>query len=153
MQKRPQVSFTKEGYDKLFLERDDLKIKRKDAVMHLKRAREMGDLSENGYYKSARAKLSFIDRRLNELSWLIRYGVIADQNHTENITIGSTVTVKSDNQEVLFHIVGQYEADPSVGKISDVSPLGKILLGKKAGDSVTLHAPAGERTYIILNVK
>lgn len=148
-----QLRFTKKGYEKLLKEYDDVLKSRPDAVMHLKKAREMGDLSENGYYKSSRAKLSFIDRQLRELKFQIKSAVIVEESVTEKINIGSTVTLRDNSNETTYHIVGDMEADPSKHRISLLSPLGRVLQGKKIGEKVIMKAPSGEIAFDIISVK
>ena len=129
-----------------------LKEQRKDAVEHLKKAREMGDLSETGYYKSSRAKLSSIDRRISELTYLLRVGRIRTAENTGIVQVGSSVILDHEGKKLHYQIVGAYEANPSEGRISEASPLGKVLIGKKAGDTVHFSAPAGVNTYKVLAV-
>ncbi len=137
------ISFTQEGYDNLLKEQENLKQERIDAVEHLKRAREMGDLSENGYYKASKMKLVSIDRRLKEISHLFRYGKVVIEKKGDAVTIGSRVTVHDGKEYLEFKIVGDYEANPSEGKLSTISPIGKALHMKKVGDIVTVATPMG----------
>lgn len=96
----------------------------------------MGDLSENGYYKSAKAKLGSIDHRLRQLMYLMKNARVNESSSVNNnvVSIGSTVVLKTDTGEVTYTIVGEYEANPSLGKISHKSPLGSVVLNKKTGD-------------------
>ncbi len=146
------IPFTVSGYNKLKEEKDSLIKERPDAVMHLKKAREMGDLSENGYYKSSRQKLNQIDSRLRYLNHMLRYGQIIESKKTDCVDLGSTVVLKSGNAEVTYQIVGGEESNPSQGSISYQSPLGKLLLGKKEGEQIELHAPAGITTFTLLKI-
>ncbi len=141
-------SFTKEKFEELEKELIALLIERKAAVIDLKKARDMGDLSENGYYKSARMKLTSVDRRLRELKYFTSKGVVITKTHSSIIQLGSTVSLKTETSEISYTIVGSFEANPKDAKISDESPLGKILLGKKVGETVTMN----EKSYLIEKV-
>ncbi len=147
-----QILFTKEGYEKVLQEKADLEKTRPDAVADLKKAREMGDLSENGYYKSARAKLSSIDASLRHLTYVIRFGKVEEVSSYDSVTVGVTVSLSVDGEEVVYAIVGEHEANPSEKKISHLSPLGKALLDKKVGDSAVITTPNGQKTYKIIKI-
>jgi transcription elongation factor GreA len=148
-----QIPFTKEGLDELRTEYEKLKVDRPDAVMHLKRARELGDLSENGYYKASRAKLSFIDSRLRHLKHLLDNAVLIEKSLSEVVEIGSTIVVDDGERQRGFSIVGGFESDPSEGKISHQSPLGKALLGAKVGEKRVFETPKGKRAYTVIKVE
>jgi transcription elongation factor GreA len=137
------IPFTKEGYQKLLDDRKKFLSARPEAVEHLRRAREMGDLSENGYYKASRQQLSFLDSRIRRIERLIKLAKIIQP-----------VRVKlSDGKiEYDYQIVGEYESDPVKHTISEQSPLGRAIIGKKAGDMVEVHTPAGIKKYTILSV-
>jgi transcription elongation factor GreA len=146
------IPFTKEGFENLKKEQQELIVSRKDAVTDLSKARAMGDLSENGYYKAAKMKLSSIDNRLARLKYMIRYAKVSDTIKKETIDIGSTFVVNDGKIEKTFILVGGYESNPLEGKISHISPLGKALLGKRKGDTAIFKAPIGEITYIIKEI-
>ncbi len=146
------ILFTEEGYEKLVTEQEELKNTRKAAVEDLAKARAMGDLSENGYYKSARAKLSSVDHRIREVKRLLQYGAVKETPDDGSVDIGSTVTLQTGKTEKTFSIVGGYESNPSEGKLSHISPLGKSLIGKKKGEIVTINTPSGSTSYTILSV-
>ncbi|MBI2443006.1 MAG: transcription elongation factor GreA [Candidatus Levybacteria bacterium] len=147
-----RIRFTQAGFEKLQRDYAELRSTRPSAVEDLKKAREMGDLSENGYYKSARAKLSSVDARLFQLSLAIKHAEIIKENAAEVVDIGTTVTVEHANKQISYQIVGDLEADPELQKISLLSPLGKALHRKKAGDVVLVVTPAGEMSYKILSL-
>lgn len=144
-----QIPFTKNGYDKLKSELIELENQRPDAVETLARARAMGDLSENGLYKAARMRLSSIDHRIARLKALIKQAVITEPVSGDVVGIGTTLVVSHEKGSKKITIVGGYESNPEVGKISHLSPLGSVLMKKKAGDTVTVTAPVGEITYVI----
>ncbi len=147
-----KVRSTKEGFAKLQQEYDDLINQRPDAVEHLKRARELGDLRENGYYKASRAKLSQIDSRLFYLKAVLANTEIIEVASSDMVSVGCKVRVKNGVGEKEFMIVGELEADPLASKLSEVSPVGSALLGKKVGERVTVIAPKGELNYTIVQI-
>lgn len=144
-----RIPFTKVGYQKLLDDKAKLLAERPDAVKHLSEARNMGDLSENGYYKAARARLSSIDANLRRLEKLIRLGKVVESVTPGTVGFGSTVTIYDTNGEYTYTVVGGYESDPTKHTISHISPLGKSLMGKHSGDSVLVSTPTGMRTYTI----
>jgi transcription elongation factor GreA len=147
------IFFTKEKYDQIKKDYQNLLIERKDAVFHLTKAREMGDLSENGYYRASKSKLSSIDFNLRKLTNFIKYGSIIKFVNKGIVEIGCAVTIKNNNELTKYNIVGKEEADPKLGQISNESPLGKLLLGKKVGESINLKIPSGEITYHLLKIE
>lgn len=149
-----KVYLTQKGLDDLKKEHDDLvKTKRPEVVERLAAAREMGDLSENAEYTAAREEVAFIDSRIEELEMLIKQAVVIEDQHGGNIvSLGSQVTVKVAGKKELFHLVGEWEANPTEKKISHESPLGKALMGKIVGDDVEVEAPAGKMIYTIVSI-
>lgn len=146
---------TKQGLDDLKKEYNELlNTKRPAIVARLSEARDQGDLSENAEYIAAKEELAFIDGRIEELELLLKQVVlIDDSNHTSNmVELGSQVTVKINSREAVFHVVGEWEADPEQKKISHESPLGKALLGKTVGDEVAVEAPAGTVMYRVVSI-
>lgn len=140
-------NLTKSGLEALKKELDELlNVKRPKLVDRLANARAQGDLSENADYQSAKEELEMLDGRIDELNEVIKNAVVTDST-------GRKVTVKVNGKEVTFEIVGEYEADPMNRKVSDKSPLGMALLGKKKGEKVEVEAPAGKVTYEIVKVE
>jgi transcription elongation factor GreA len=150
--KEPRIPFTKAGYQKLLDEKSKLLSERPEAVEHLRKSRDMGDLSENGYYHASRARLSFIDGRIRRIERLIRLGVVVVSTDSDRIEIGKTITVTDGEKTYVYTIVGGYESDPSKNSISHISPLGRTLIGKQAGDTAEVHAPSGIKKYTILSI-
>ncbi|MFZ5535819.1 MAG: GreA/GreB family elongation factor [Patescibacteria group bacterium] len=152
--KKPaRIPFTREGYQEILKQQKEFLHDRPAAVENLKKAREMGDLSENGYYKAARQRLSFIDAQLRRLDRLVRFGSVIDKPVlTGVIGFGSTVTLSGAAMRRTFTIVGGYESNPAENSISHISPLGKALMGHKAGDRIALDAPKGRVEYTIESV-
>ena len=146
---------TQEGYEALQAELDLLKNdKRPGAVARLKLAREMGDLSENSEYSASREDLSMLDGRIAEIEEMIRRAKIVDHNGNNNIVeLGETVMVEANGKKDSFQIVGELEADISANKLSNTSPIGKALLGKRKGESVEVTIPAGKVVYKIVKIQ
>lgn len=147
-----QIRFTKEGYEKLQNDYALLQKERPAAVEDLAKARAMGDLSENGYYKSARAKLSTIDWQLRTMKQTLREAVVSQAFATDGVDINTTVTLKNNNEEATYAIVGDLEANPKEGKISLKSPIGQAIAGKRIGDKVSITTPSGTTTYEIVHI-
>ena len=147
-----KIPFTQAGLDKVIAERDKLLAERPDAVSHLTKAREMGDLSENGYYKESRARLSFIDGRLRHFDRIIKFAEVVTPQAGETVNFGSQVVISDGQKEFKYKVVGSFESDPNQQTISIKSPLGQALMGKKPGDQVTVTTPKGETKYKILSV-
>lgn len=144
---------TKEGLQKLKEELKELvEVKRPQVAQEIQSAREMGDISENAAYDEAKREQSFIEGRISELEDIIKNSKVADKVASEEIIVGSKVTLHVDGGEEIYHIVGAPEANPSERKISHESPLGNALLGKKVGEKVEVEAPIGNITYTVLKI-
>jgi transcription elongation factor GreA len=152
MKEPKKIIFTKSGYQDLQDKYDSLLTERVSAVEQLKRAREMGDLSENGFYKAAKQKLGSLDNQIFRTKHFLRYGIISEKSSSHVIEIGNTITLRNDNGEKTITLVGEHEANPSEGKISFRSPLGKELVNKKVGDIVTVETPRGTTTYKVIRI-
>lgn len=148
------VQLTKDGHADLVKELSELQnSKRPAAVTRVQTAREFGDLSENAEYHAAREELNFIDGRIEELEEILsRAKVIAAPKTNGVVGIGCKVTVSVDGQTHVFHVVGEWEANPAEKKISHDSPLGKALIGKRVGEKVEVDAPAGMIVYTIKKI-
>lgn len=153
---KTQIELTKEGLEELQVELRDLVDKKLPAtILRVTIAREHGDLSENAEYHSARDDQQLLQARIDELQEIIsKAKVIAHTKSNSKVGIGSKVTVSKlgSKKEILFHIVGEFEADPKSGKVSGASPIGTALMGKKKGDKVKVKAPAGEVEYEIIKL-
>ena len=146
------------GRDKLEAELEDLKVnQRKRIAQKIKEAREQGDLSENAEYDAAKDEQRDIEARIEEIEKIFKNVEIVDEDEagTDEISIGSRVTLMDleYNEEVVFSIVGSTEANSLKGLISNESPLGKALLGKKAGDHIHVESPSGIVEYNILTIE
>ena len=144
---------TYEGLKKLEDELEDLKVvKRKEVSQKIKEAREQGDLSENAEYDEAMSDQAKLEARINELENMLKNAKVFDESSLSKdvIHIGSNVVIVDDKKnEFSYKIVGYAQADPDAGKISDESPVGKALLGKKVGDDVQVEAPIGIRSFTV----
>ena len=145
---------TQEGLLKLNEELKHLiNDKRKEVIERIREAAAHGDLSENADYAQAREEQSFIEGRIMEIEDMIKNAEIITHSTQHNtVTIGSTIKVKVNGEERTYSIVGSNEANPSEGKISNESTVGKSLLGKKMGDKVVIETPAGEKEYEITGI-
>ncbi|HUA76364.1 MAG TPA: transcription elongation factor GreA [Acetobacteraceae bacterium] len=155
MQKFPM---TAAGLQRLEEELRHLKAVERPAIIRaIAEARTHGDLSENAEYHAARERQSFIEGRIAELDEIVNSAEVIDPSQLsgENVKFGAYVSVVDEDseKESTFQIVGQHEADIKNGRISVSSPLAKALIGRKAGDTVSVPAPSGDRSYEILNVK
>jgi len=149
---------TYEGIRKLEDELEFLKtVKRKEITEKIKVALGYGDLSENAEYEEAKNDQAFVEGRIIQLENMLRNASVIDENEIEKdvVSIGSIVKVKDYvfNEEVEFYIVGSAEADPMDNKISDESPVGRALVGKKAGAIIEVMVPDGLGKYEVLEVK
>jgi len=153
-----KVPTTKEGLEKLRQELHTIiTIDRPKNIKAIEEARSHGDLNENAEYHAAKERQSFLEAKINELEMAIsRSEVIEISNEpAENIIFGSIVELKNlvNNQTVTYQLVGPYESNPEVGKISITSPLGKALIGNEEGDYVKLKTPGGVQEFEILEIK
>lgn len=124
---------------------------RKEISIRIAEARAYGDLSENAEYSAARDEQNVNESRISEIENILKNAEIIKTNKRTKIGLGSTVVLKN-GKEVEYRIVGAVEADPLDGKISNESPLGKELMGKKVGDKATITTPKGDVTYTIKSI-
>ncbi|RJR32122.1 transcription elongation factor GreA [Candidatus Parcubacteria bacterium] len=144
-----------EGLKKLKDELDCLKnVKRKEVIERIAKAKELGDLSENAEYSDAKDEQGFIEGRIMELEKIINDVVVVKESskNSDFVNIGSEIKVKIDSEIKKFKIVGSREANPGENKISNESPLGQALLGRKVGEKVRVIIPKGEIEYQILEI-
>lgn len=150
-----QFYLTQEKLDELKAELEYLKTeKRMEIAERLKRAKELGDLSENSEYQEAREEQNHVETRITELeSMLKQVVIITKSSHQGTVQIGSTVNVRKNGKIFKFTIVGSNESKPEDGLISNESPLGRSFLNKKAGDAINVETPAGKMKYEIVNIE
>lgn len=129
-------------------------VRRKEIADALEYAKSLGDLSENAEYHQAREDQANCEDRIAHLEHMLKNASVVDKHHSGVVEVGTTVTVvkKGESEERQFVLVGSEEADSFGGKISNESPLGAALLGKKKGDAVTFSTPKGETTYTIKTI-
>lgn len=148
---------TKERHEILIKELYELKTDgRRQIAERLKRAKEFGDLSENSEYQEAREQQSYLERRIQELEGILRGVVIikkSDETNNAKVSVGSKVTLSREDKNIVYTIVGSNEAQPAQGLISNESPIGKALLGKASGDSVSIQTPKGRIEYTIVTIE
>lgn len=152
-----QVLLTDEGLKKLEEELDFLKtVRRKEIAEKIKVALSFGDLSENSEYDEAKNEQAMVESRIVTIEAMLKNVKLIDENeiNTEIIHVGSRAKVKnlSSDRESTYKIVGSNEANPLEGRISDESPVGKALLGKKPGDKITVETPGGTIVYEVLEI-
>ena len=148
---------TKKGYDERVARLEELKVvRRKEVAQKLKEAREQGDLSENAEYDAAKDEQRDIEARIEELEKILKNAevFVEEEADLDKVSIGCQVKILDCefDEELTYKIVGSTEANSLKGKISNESPVGKALLGKKVGDTVTVTTPAGEFEYKILSI-
>lgn len=148
---------THKGFDNLEKEIKHLKhIERPKVIDDIATAREFGDLSENAEYHAAREKQSFIEGRILDLEDKMARAEIIDISKlsADSVKFGATVKLLDDETEeiVIYHIVGEYEADISKKRISIASPTAKAMIGKSVGDVVEVITPGGQKSYEVLEI-
>ena len=157
MSKAKQMLYTQEGYQALVDELNYLKgTKRQQVKEDIATARSFGDLSENSEYDEARNEQAKVEARITELEELVLHAVIVDESKidTSIVNVGSVVKVYDVefDEEIEYSIVGSNEVDPLQNRISDMSPIGKALIGKRAGDEVAVEAPGGVFRFKVVEV-
>ena len=153
VEKLPMLAF---GYEKLTAELKALREERPKIVDAIEEARAHGDLSENAEYHSAKERQGQVEATIADLEDKISRAHIIDPTTLsgDKVVFGATVTLLDDDDKpVRYQIVGPYEADAKLGRISYVSPLGRALIGKKAEDEIEVSVPAGERFYVVEKIE
>ncbi len=143
---KEEILLTAAGYAELEEELNDLRInKRAENVAAIKEARSHGDLSENSEYDAARDEQAKIEARIQELEYKLENATIIANKDKDSVNVGSEVTILyvEDEEEDTYSIVGSLEADPFENKISNESPIGKALMGRKVGDVIPVEGPNG----------
>ena len=145
---------SREGLAKLRAELDEhVNVRRPEIAGRIHDAKEHGELAENAEYEDAKNEQAFVEGRILALETLIKNAILIEEKHaTDHVAIGSTVTVETDDGRQKFTIVGSAEADPRDGKISNESPVGRALLGRKKGDRIVVKVPAGDFAYKIVAI-
>ena len=154
MEDKP-VLLTKEGLQALEEELEQLvSVRRADVAERIRQARDFGDIAENAEYTEAKNEQSLVEGRIQTLEAMVRNAVMIEAENREQgvAAAGAEVKVSSEEGEETYSIVGAAEADPLNGRISNESPLGRALLGHKAGDEVEWTSPIGTSRVKILSV-
>lgn len=140
------------GKKELEAELEILKGRRGEIAEKIAEARDYGDLSENAEYDAAREDQGLVESRIAEIEDIVLNAEIIKASRKSTIGLGSKVDLKNGAKTLSYHVVGAVEADPVAGKISDQSPIGQALLGKKEGEKATVKTPKGEITYTIASI-
>lgn len=149
-----QYKLTAEGIEELEKELKSLIASRGDIAERIKSAREFGDLSENAEYSAARQEQERSEARIAEIDYILKNAeTITQPKKKDVVELGNTVVLKNKDGERTFTIVGSVEADPLEGKISDESPIGQALVGKKLGEAVEIKTPAATTSYTINSIQ
>jgi transcription elongation factor GreA len=143
---------TAEGKRELETELKGLKGRRGAAADKIAEARDFGDLSENAEYDVAREEQGLIETRIAEIEDILQNAEIIKNGNKSKVSLGSKVELRTGKKHYIYTIVGPVEADPLEGRISDESPIGEALFGKKIGDMAVISTPKGSVTYEIVSV-
>jgi transcription elongation factor GreA len=150
------VILTPEGLEKLKQEIEHLSVtRRREVAERIKEAREFGDISENSEYDDAKNEQAMLESRIAQLEDKLRSAQVIDASELDNnvVRVGSLVSVKDEKSKSFqYTIVGSTEADPSANRLSNESPVGKALIGRKKGDAVSVPTPKGERKLTISKI-
>ncbi len=149
-----EIYVTTTGLEEMKSELENLiQIKRPEVIKALKEARALGDLSENADYDAARDEQARIEARIKEIEYKLEHSVV-QEGSKDSVSIGSTVTIKyvDDDEEEVYKMVGSLEADPFDNKISNESPIGNAIFGKKVGDQIDVESPNGSYKIEIIKI-
>jgi len=149
---KKQYQITNEGKKELEKELEGLKSRRGEVAEKIANARDFGDLSENAEYDAAREEQGLLETRIAEIEDIINNADIIKATRKTTIDLGSKVELKIGNKVTAYTIVGPVEANPLEGRISNESPIGMALYGKKVGDTATISTPKGDVTYKIAQI-
>ena len=155
MKQKKEFLLTSEGYLDLETELNTLKSEERPRIIEaIKEARAQGDLSENADYDAARDEQAKIEARIQELEYMLEHAKIIEKKSGDVVSVGTTVTVKyvDDEEEEVYSIVGSMEADPFENKISNESPIGKAIMDKKVGDTISVESPNGAYDIKIVKI-
>ena len=158
MEDKKEILLTQEGYQKLEDELEILKtVRRREVADRIKVAISFGDISENAEYDEAKNDQAFTEGRIIQLENMLKNAVVVDESEIpkDKVSVGSIVKVMDYefDEEVEYTIVGSAEADPMNFKISNESPVGSALLGKKVGDVVEVAVPSGVSKFEVLEIR
>ncbi|HEU5122340.1 MAG TPA: transcription elongation factor GreA [Candidatus Saccharimonadales bacterium] len=143
---------TDEGKQELEAELEELKSRRGAIADKIAEARDFGDLSENAEYDTAREEQGLVESRIAEIEDILLNAELIKGGSKSQVTLGSKVELRTGDKTVNYTVVGPVEADPLEGKISNESPIGVALMGKKVGDKATITTPKGDIEYEIVKI-
>jgi transcription elongation factor GreA len=149
---KKMFQITEAGKKELEKELDELKGRRGAIADKIADARDYGDLSENAEYDSAREEQGLVESRIAEIEEVLLNASIIATTKSSSVKLGSKVELKLGKKSVTYHVVGPVEADPLEGKISNESPIGLALMGKKIGDIAMITTPKGDIKYEVVKV-
>jgi transcription elongation factor GreA len=145
---------SQEGLDRLRSELAEMtNVRQTEVAARIHDAKEHGDLSENAEYEDAKNEQAFVEGRIQTLEALIKNATLFEHTGSDHVQIGSTVELDGEDGVETFAIVGSTEAKPTDGRISNESPVGRALLGRRKGDKVVVHVPAGDFTYTVRDIR
>jgi transcription elongation factor GreA len=147
---------TKEKHQEFKKELENLRTnRRKEVAENLEYAKKLGDLSENAEYQQAREEQASVEDRISHLEQVLKTALILNDRHSDSVGIGSTVKVEKAGEKAAhtYKIVGSEEADMAHGKVSNLSPLGAALIGKKKGDTLSVTTPKGKVSYTLISIE
>jgi len=152
-----RIPMTREGYQTLKKELEHLKsVERPQVIRAIEEARSHGDLSENAEYEAAKERQAFIEGRVSELGYKLGNAEIIEVDNLpkDRAVFACTVTLENvdTGEDVSYQLVGPEESNIEEGRISVTSPLGRAIIGKKAGEEIVLNAPAGKRVYELVEI-
>ncbi len=147
-----QYQITLDGKNELEKELDELKSQRGFIAEKIANARDYGDLSENAEYDSARDEQVLVESRIGEIELILKNASVIKAKNTTKVEVGNTVKLKSEGKTHIYTIVGPVEANPLEGRISNESPIGEALVGKKVGDELTIITPKGSTQYHVVKI-
>ncbi len=149
---KKMFQITESGKKELESELAELKGRRGAIADKIADARDYGDLSENAEYDTAREEQGLVESRIAEIEDILLNATIIAATKSSSVKLGSKVELKTGKKSVTYHVVGPVEADPLEGKISNESPIGLALMGKKIGDTATITTPKGDIKYEVVKV-
>lgn len=149
-----ETYLTKQGLETLQEKLQELKTtRRREVAEAIHTAKEQGDLSENAEYVNAKEEQRRIEEQIAGLETTIKNAQVITRAGTDDVGVGNTVLLQCNGKEITYQIVGSNEADPLQRKISNESPVGQALLGKKKGESVTIPTPAGAKECTVIEIQ
>lgn len=149
---KKQYQLTADGKKALEKELEELKSRRGSIADKIAEARDYGDLSENAEYDAAREEQGQVEGRISEIEEILLNADVISNKKSSKVAVGSTIELKAGRKTVTYTLVGPVEANPLEGKISNESPIGAALLGKKAGETFSLETPKGKVSYEVVKI-